>query len=161
MDVLDPRAHPLQGKIVVLGVCGGIAAYKAAELTRLLTKAGAEVRVVMTRAATEFIRELTFQTLSGHPVATDLFDLGQESEIGHIKLADQADLVLIAPATADAIARLAAGMGDDLLTTIALATKAPLLLAPSMNVNMWEHPIVRANLLRLVEMVKAQVVGPG
>jgi len=161
MDVLDPRAHPLQGKTVVLGVTGGIAAYKAAELTRLLVKAGADVHVVMTRAATEFVRELTFQTLSGHPVATELFDLTQESEIGHIRLADKAHLVLIAPATANVIARLAAGMGDDLLTTIALATKAPLLIAPAMNVNMWENPLTRANVMRLVEVAKAQVVGPG
>src|SRR6186997_2103059 len=102
----------------------------------------------MTRAATEFIRELTFQTLTGHPVHTELFDLDRESEIGHIKLADQADLLVVAPATADVIARLAAGMGDDLLTTVALATKAPLLLAPSMNVNMWHHPLLQANLHR-------------
>src|SRR5215470_1167332 len=160
MAVLDPRAHPLQGKIVVLGVCGGIAAYKAAELVRLLVKAGADVHVVMTRAAREFIGELTFQTLSGHPVATDLFSLTQESEIGHIRLADKAHLLLVAPATADVIARMAAGMGDDLLTTVALATKAPVLLAPAMNVNMWEHPIVRGNVQRLVE-AGMHVVGPG
>jgi len=161
MTEADPRARPLRGKNVVLGVAGGIAAYKAAELTRLLVKADAEVHVVMTRAATEFIRELTFQTLSGHPVATQLFDLTQESEIGHIRLADRADLVIIAPATADVIARMAAGLGDDLLTTVALATKAPLLIAPAMNVNMWEHPIVRANVLKLVDSVGALVVGPG
>src|SRR5215468_1953599 len=160
MDVLDPRAHPLQGKIVVLGICGGIAAYKAAELVRLLVKAGADVHVVMTRAAREFIGELTFQTLSGHPVATELFSLTQESEIGHIRLADKAHLLLVAPATADVIARMAAGMGDDLLTTVALATKAPVLLAPAMNVNMWEHPITRANVERLVGF-GVQVVGPG
>jgi phosphopantothenoylcysteine decarboxylase/phosphopantothenate--cysteine ligase len=159
--MIDARAEPLRGRNLVVGVCGGIAAYKAAELVRLFVKAGADVHVIMTRAATEFIRELTFQTLSGHPVATELFDLTQESEIGHIRLADRADLLVIAPATADTIARLAAGMADDLLTTVALATKAPLLLAPAMNVNMWEHPIVRANVLRLVEAVGAQVVGPG
>src|SRR5262249_32638793 len=111
MEVHDPRAHPLQGKIIVLGVAGGIAAYKAAELTRLLVKAGASAHIIMTRAAGEFIRELTFQTLSGNKVATDLFDLTQESDIGHIKLADQAHLVLVAPATANLIARMAAGMG--------------------------------------------------
>ncbi len=158
---MSGRAEPLRGKNVVVGVCGGIAAYKAAELVRLLVKAGAVVRVVMTRAAGEFIRPLTFQTLTGHPVATELFDLTQESEIGHIRLADRADLVVIAPATADAIARLAAGMGDDLLATVALATRAPLLIAPAMNVNMWEHPIVRANVRRLAETVGALVVGPG
>src|SRR5215470_5586939 len=161
MAVLDPRAHPLQGKIVVLGVCGGIAAYKAAELVRLLVKAGAEVHVVMTRAAGEFIKELTFQTLSGHPVATEMFSLTQESEIGHIRLADKAHLLLVAPATADVIARLAAGMGDDLLTTVALATKAPVLVAPAMNVNMWENPITRGNVMKLVQVAKMQVVGPG
>jgi phosphopantothenoylcysteine decarboxylase/phosphopantothenate--cysteine ligase len=160
MDVLDPRAHPLQGKTVVLGVAGGIAAYKAAELVRLLGKAGADVHVVMTRAATEFVGPLTFQTLSGHRVATDLFSLTQESEIGHITLADKAHLFLVTPATADVIARMANGMGDDLLTAIALATKAPILLAPSMNVNMWEHPIVRANVDRLVAQ-GVSVVGPG
>src|SRR5262249_29422436 len=144
-----------------LGVCGGIAAYKAAELVRLLTKEGADVHVVVTRAAGEFIRELTFQTLSGNKVATDLFSLTQESEIGHIRLADKAHLLLIAPATADVIARLAAGMGDDLLTTLALVTRAPVLLAPSMNVNMWEHPITRSNVQRLVDVANMQVVGPG
>src|SRR5262249_24199137 len=129
---MDRRARPLEGRRIVLGVAGGIAAYKAAELVRLLTSAGAEVRVVMTPAASEFVGELPFQVPSGHPVHPDLFDLTQESEIGHIKLADQAELVIVAPATADLVARLAAGMGDDLLATIVLATKAPVLLAPSM-----------------------------
>ncbi len=158
---MDPREAPLRGKHVVLGVAGGIAAYKGAEVLRLLTTAGADVRVVMTHAATEFIRPLTFQTLSGHPVHTELFDLDRESEIGHIKLADQADLIVVAPATADLIARMAAGMGDDLLTTVALATKAPILLAPSMNVNMWQHPLVEANLRRLVEVAGVRVAAPG
>jgi phosphopantothenoylcysteine decarboxylase/phosphopantothenate--cysteine ligase len=161
MADMDPRAAPLRGKHVVVGVCGGIAAYKAAELVRLLVKAGADVYVVMTPAAREFITPLTFQTLSGHAVATELFDLTSEALIGHIYLADRADLLIIAPATADVIARLAAGMGDDVVTTVALATKAPLLIAPAMNVNMWEHPLVRANVMRLVEVVQAQVVGPG
>ena len=158
---MTDRAAPLEGKHVVLGVAGGIAAYKAVELLRLFVKAGADVRVIMTRAATEFIRPLTFQTLSGHPVATELFDLDQESEIGHIKLADSAELIVVAPATADLIARMAAGMGDDLLTTVLLATKAPVLLAPAMNVNMWEHPLVAANLRRLVDVAGTFVVGPG
>jgi phosphopantothenoylcysteine decarboxylase/phosphopantothenate--cysteine ligase len=157
----DARAQPLHGKTVVLGVAGGIAAYKAAELVRLLVKAGADVHVIMTRGAREFVGPLTFQTLSGHPVATELFDLMQESEIGHIRLADRADLFLVAPATADVIARLAAGLGDDLLATVALATKAPILLAPSMNVNMWENPITRANVERLRSVLGAFVVGPG
>lgn len=161
MAGLDPRATPLAGRRVVLGVAGGIAAYKAAELTRLLVGAGAEVRVVMTRSAREFVTPLTFQTLSGHPVGTDLFDLTQESEIGHIKLAESADLVIVAPATADVIARMAAGLGDDLLTTLALVTRAPILLAPAMNVHMWEHPIVRDNVRRLVALGRVHVVGPG
>jgi phosphopantothenoylcysteine decarboxylase / phosphopantothenate---cysteine ligase len=157
----DPRAQPLAGKRIVLGVAGGIAAYKAAEITRLLVTAGAEVRVVMTHAAQQFIGKLTFQTLSGHPVHTELFDLTQESEISHIQLADRADLLIIAPATGDLIARLAAGMADDILTTVVLATKAPVLLAPSMNVNMWQHPLVEANLRKLVDQTNTQVVGPG
>jgi phosphopantothenoylcysteine decarboxylase/phosphopantothenate--cysteine ligase len=140
----------LQGKNVVLGLTGGISAYKGAELCRLLRKAGADVRVVMTRAATEFITPLTLQTLSGHPVAQDLFDLGEEAQIGHIRLADEADVVVVAPATADSIARFAAGMADDLLAAVLLATRAPVLLAPAMNVNMWENPLTQANLARLI-----------
>jgi phosphopantothenoylcysteine decarboxylase/phosphopantothenate--cysteine ligase len=141
----------LAGRRVVLGITGGIAAYKGAELCRLLIKAGATVRVVMTEAATRFIAPLTLQALSGAPVATDLFDPAAEaSEIGHIKLADEADLLVIAPATADAIARLAAGMANDLLTAVVLATRAPVLLAPAMNVNMWENPLTQANLARLL-----------
>ena len=140
----------LAGRRIVLGITGGIAAYKAAELCRLLVKAGATVRVVMTEAATQFITPLTMQTLSGAPVSRGLFDPGSEAEIGHIRLADEADLLIIAPATADAIARLAAGMANDLLTAVVLASKAPLLLAPAMNVNMWENPLTRANLARLL-----------
>ncbi len=150
----------LSGKRVVLGVTGGIAAYKAAELCRLLVKAGASVRVIMTRAACAFVAPLTFQALSGHRVATDIFDLTQESEIGHIKLADEADVVVVAPATADAIARISAGMGDDLLTTVILATRAPVLLAPAMNVNMWNNPIVQENLRRMIEVGGMRTVGP-
>ena len=157
----DPGA--LAGKVVVLGVTGGIAAYKAAELCRLLVKAGAQVRVIMTEAAGQFITPLTMQTLSGHPVARSLFDLTEESEIGHIRLADEADLIVIAPATADVIARLAAGMADDLLATVVLASRAPVLLAPAMNVNMWENPLTQANLERLLGPSTARrfsTVGP-
>jgi len=135
----------LQGKTIVLGVTGGIAVYKAVELLRLLTKAGATVHVIMTRAATEFVTPLTFQTLSGNPVHTELFNLIQEQEIGHISLADRADALVIAPATANCIGKLANGIADDLLTTTAMATKAPLLLAPAMNVNMYEHPVYQEN----------------
>jgi phosphopantothenoylcysteine decarboxylase/phosphopantothenate--cysteine ligase len=140
----------LAGKRVVLGVTGGIAAYKAAELCRLLVKAGATVRVVMTDAATQFITPLTMQTLSSHPVARSLFDPAEEAQIGHIRLADEADLVVVAPATADAIARLAGGLADDLLAAVVLASRAPVLLAPAMNVNMWENPLTQANLARLL-----------
>jgi phosphopantothenoylcysteine decarboxylase/phosphopantothenate--cysteine ligase len=146
----DGEGATLQGRRIVLGVTGGIAAYKAAELVRLFVKAGATVRVVMTDAAAEFITPLTLQTLSGHPVGRRLFDLAEESQIGHIRLADEAELVVIAPATADAIARLAAGMADDLLSAVVLASKAPVLLAPAMNVNMWENPLVQGNLERLL-----------
>jgi phosphopantothenoylcysteine decarboxylase / phosphopantothenate---cysteine ligase len=139
----------LADKTIVLGVTGGIAAYKTPDIVRGLRQAGAQVRVVLTRAAEEFVTPLTLQTLSGQPVSRSLFDLTEESRIGHIQLADTADAVLIAPATANVVAKLAAGMADDLLTTIALATRAPVLLAPSMNVNMYEHPTVRANLGRL------------
>jgi phosphopantothenoylcysteine decarboxylase/phosphopantothenate--cysteine ligase len=153
----------LAGRRIVLGITGGIAAYKAAELCRLLVKAGATVRVVMTEAATQFITPLTMQTLSGAPVSRELFDLGSEAEIGHIQLADQADLLIVAPATADAIARLAAGMANDLLTAVVLASKAPLLLAPAMNVNMWENPLTQVNLGRLLGPAgggRVSTVGP-
>lgn len=139
----------LTGKRIVLGVTGGIAAYKAPDLVRALTRAGAEVRVVLTRAAEEFVTPLTLQTVSGQPVARSLFDLTEESEIGHVRIADTADAIVIAPATANVVAKLAVGIADDLLTTIALATRAPLLICPSMNVHMYEHPTVRTNLAQL------------
>lgn len=139
----------LSGKTILLGVTGGIAAYKAPDLVRALARAGANVRVVLTRAAEQFVTPLTLQTLSGHSVARSLFDLTEESTIGHIQIADTADAVVVAPATANVIAKLAVGIADDLLTTIALATRAPLLICPSMNVHMYEHPTVRANLAQL------------
>ncbi len=139
----------LEGKQIVLGVSGGIAAYKAAELVRQLVKAEVNVRVIMTKNAQEFMTPLTLQTLSNNPVSTDTFDLTQESEIGHIRLADMADLVLIAPATANILAKLANGLADDLLTTVLLATTAPVLVAPAMNVHMYAHPLVQENLQKL------------
>lgn len=142
----------LQDKCVILGVSGGIAAYKAAELLRLLIKAGAEVHVVMTRSAQEFIAPLTFQTLSGNPVHTELFSLNQEQEIGHISLADRADLVLVAPATANLIGKIANGIADDLLTTTIMATQSKVLFAPAMNSNMWENPIYQENHAKLVSL---------
>jgi phosphopantothenoylcysteine decarboxylase/phosphopantothenate--cysteine ligase len=156
----DPAA-PLAGARIVVGVAGGIAAYKAAELVRLLDKAGATTYVAMTARAQQFVTPMTFQALTRHPVFTDLFSLTEEASIGHIQLADQADLVIVAPATANAIARLASGAADDPVAAIALATRAPVLLAPSMNVNMWNHPITQANLAKLVDLAHYQVVGPG
>jgi phosphopantothenoylcysteine decarboxylase/phosphopantothenate--cysteine ligase len=139
----------LNGKTIVLGVAGGIAAYKAAEIVRLLVQRGAQVRVMMTRNAQEFITPLTLQTLSQNPVATDTFNLTQESQIGHIRLADTADAVVIAPATADVIAKAAVGIADDIVTTVLLATQAPVAFAPSMNVHMYAHPTVAENLAKL------------
>jgi phosphopantothenoylcysteine decarboxylase/phosphopantothenate--cysteine ligase len=153
-------ARWLEGKTVVAALSGGIACYKGAELVRLLAAGGARVRVVMTRHAMEFITPLTLQTLSGEPVSTDTFDLTQESEIGHIRLADGADAVVIAPATANVIAKIAAGIADDLLTTVLLATRAPVLVAPSMNVNMYENPVVQANLEKL-RRLGHRVIDPG
>jgi len=139
----------LKGRKIILGVTGGIAAYKAAELVRELVKAQAEVHVVMTRNAQAFITPLTFQTLSGNPVTTELFNLIAESEIGHIALADRAEVLVIAPATANIIGKIAAGIADDMLTTIVMATQAPVLLAPAMNVHMWENPICQENIQSL------------
>ena len=152
--------QPLINKQVVLGVSGGIAAYKSAELIRRLRDAGAEVRVVMTKAAREFITPMTLQALSGHPVHGDLLDPEAEAAMGHIELARWADLVLIAPATADLMARLAQGRGDDLLTTLVLATDAPIALAPAMNQAMWRDAATQAN-LQLLLTRKVHVFGPG
>jgi phosphopantothenoylcysteine decarboxylase/phosphopantothenate--cysteine ligase len=139
----------LDGKTIVLGVSGGIAAYKAAELVRGLTGRGAKVKVMMTRNAAEFITPLTLQTLSGNPVATETFSLTQESQIGHIRLADTADLMVIAPASANIIAKAAVGIADDIVSTVLLAARCPLAFAPAMNVNMYNHPTVTENLARL------------
>ena len=138
----------MSGK-VLLGVSGGIAAYKAAELVRRLREDEYEVRVVMTMAAHSFITPLTLQALSGNPVRSDLLDPAAEAGMDHIELARWADLVLVAPATADLMARLATGLADDLLTTLVLATTAPLALAPAMNHRMWLHPATQENLSRL------------
>ncbi|HET9990781.1 MAG TPA: bifunctional phosphopantothenoylcysteine decarboxylase/phosphopantothenate--cysteine ligase CoaBC, partial [Kofleriaceae bacterium] len=146
---------------MVVGVAGGIAAYKAAELVRLFDKAGAIVDVAMTPRAQHFITPMTFQALTRRPVFTDLFSLTDEEKIGHIQLADAADLVVIAPATADICARMAAGMADDAVTAIVLATRAPVLLAPSMNVNMWNHVLTQRNLATLRDVAKYQIVAPG
>ena len=139
----------LEGKKIVLGITGGIAAYKAAELTRAFVRSGASVHVIMTRNALEFITPLTLQTLSGNPVYTETFSLTGEWEIGHVSLAESADLVVVAPATANVIGKVASGIADDLLTTTIMATRAPVLICPAMNVNMYGNPIVRENIERL------------
>ena len=142
--------HPYAGHRVLLGVSGGIASYKSAWLARLLTKAGAEVDVVMTRAATEFVGAVTFEALTGRPVHTGLFDAGRT--LDHIKLAREADAVVVAPATADLMARAATGQADDLLTAVLLATEAPVLFVPAMNDRMWAHAQTRANAAHLREL---------
>ena len=139
----------LTDKEIILGVTGGIAAYKAAELVRELIKKGARVHVVMTRNAQEFITPLTFQTLSGNPVQTDLFSLLQDSKIGHVALAGMAHLVAIVPATANSMGKVAHGIADDFLSTMIMAAKSPVLFAPSMNVNMWESVAVQQNVEKL------------
>lgn len=149
----------LSGKRILLGVTGGIAAYKAAELLRLLCQQGAEVRVVMTRAATAFVTPLTFQALSNQPVHTELLDSSEESAMGHIRIARWPDLIVIAPSSADFIARLRAGLGDDLLSTICLATDVPILLAPAMNRAMWFNPATQDN-IQLLQERAFRLVGP-
>jgi phosphopantothenoylcysteine decarboxylase / phosphopantothenate---cysteine ligase len=144
---------------ILLGVGGGIAAYKAAELVRRLRDAGAEVRVVMTENATRFVGALTFQALSGNPVRTSLWDENAEAAMGHIELARWADEVLIAPASADLLARLAQGRADDLLSTLVLATSAPVSVAPAMNQQMWAHPATQAN-VEVLRQRKVRVFGP-
>lgn len=150
----------LAGQRVLLGVTGGIAAYKAPALVRALRAEGATVRVVMTRAAAEFVTPMSLQVVSGAAVGTDLFDPAYEAEIGHIELARWADVVLVAPATANVIAQLAHGMASDLLTTVLLATTAPVVLAPAMNTQMLRHPAVAANLRRLRDEFGVTVVEP-
>lgn len=150
----------LRGRHVLLAVGGGIAAYKACELARLLVRSGAGVDVAMTRAAQRFVTPLTFQALTQRPVATDLLDASEEQQIGHIGLADRADLAIVAPCTADLGARLRAGAADDIVTTALLAVRAPVMLAPSMNVHMWRHPATVENFATLRARGLHQV-GPG
>ncbi len=139
----------MNGRRILLAVSGGIAAYKVPELVRALDRAGCTVRCALTEAATRFVSPLVLQTLTREPVRLDLLDPGEEGQIGHIDLADQADAVVVAPATAHVLARMATGLADDLVTTLLLATRAPVLVAPAMNVNMWEHPATRANVATL------------
>ena len=149
----------LNGKKIILGITGGIAAYKAIELARLFIKSGASVWPVMTKASANFITPLTLQTITGNPVALDMFDLTEESRISHIELAEKADIVVVAPATANIIGKAASGIADDLLTTVIMATRAPLLFAPAMNSNMYENKIVQTNIERL-KKIGCSFIGP-
>jgi len=150
----------LNNKNIILGITGGIAAYKSADLVRRLQDAGAIVRVVMTAAATEFVTPLTFQALSGQPVHTDLFDLQAEAAMGHIELARWADLILIAPASANTLAKLSWGQADNLLTTLCLASKADIAVAPAMNHMMWQAEATQNNIQRLHQH-GVSILGPG
>lgn len=149
----------LNGKHVLLGVTGGIAAYKAPSLVRRLKALGAEVRVIMTQSACQFVGPLTLQAVSGSAVGTDLFDLKYEERIGHIELARWPDVVLIAPATANLVGKMANGLADDLLSTVLLATTAPIVVAPSMNSMMLEHPAVQRN-IKCLQIQKTHIVQP-
>lgn len=150
----------LHGKRIILGMTGSIAAYKSADLVRRLREAGAVVRVVMTENAKQFITPLTMQAVSGHPVHDELFDLQAEAAMGHIELARWADLILIAPASADCMARLVSGKADDLLTALCLATPAPVAIAPAMNQGMWKHTSTQDN-LQAISAKGIVVLGPG
>jgi len=151
----------LHGRRIVLGVGGGIAAYKAAEVVRALQKSGAAVRVAMTPAATAFVTPLTFQALSGHPVLHDVLDPSQDAAFGHIDLARWGELFLVAPATADLLARIVAGMGNDAVTSTLLAYRGTVLLAPAMNTAMWEQSSTQRNLRVLAADARFRFVGPG
>lgn len=145
---------------IVLGVTGSIAAYKAAELVRQMKEEGWDVHVVMTKAATRFVGELTFRTLSQNPVAVDLFEAPESWRPKHVALADRARGLVIAPCTANVLAKLAVGLADDLLTAVALASRAPMVVAPAMNERMWNHPATQTN-VRLLEERGAHIVMPG
>ncbi|PIE83675.1 MAG: bifunctional phosphopantothenoylcysteine decarboxylase/phosphopantothenate--cysteine ligase CoaBC [Candidatus Contendobacter odensis] len=152
--------QPLAGKRILLGITGGIAAYKSADLGRRLREAGAELQIAMTPSATTFITPLTLQAISGRPIRTELLDANAEAGMGHIELARWADLILIAPATADFIARLAHGMANDLLSTLCLATDRPIAVAPAMNRLMWQNPATQDN-CRLLARHGIKIWGPG
>lgn len=140
----------LTGYTIVVGVTGGIAAYKSCEVVSRLVKLGAKVKVIMTKNATEFVRPLTFEVLSNNPVVSDMWDRNREWEVEHVSLAQEADLILIAPTTANVIGKIASGISDDMLTTTVTATSAPVLICPAMNSGMWENPITRENVEKLI-----------
>lgn len=156
---MSRQNQPLQGKTVLLGVTGGIAAYKSCELASRLVKMGAEVNVVMTKNACEFVGPVTFQTLTRRPVVLDTFAVPEKWEVEHVALAKKADLVVVAPATADILAKMAHGIADDMLSTTLLAVRAPVLAAPAMNTAMWEHPATRSNMAAL-RARGVMVIGP-
>ena len=149
----------LKGKHVLLGVTGGIASYKIATLTSLLVKAGADVHVIMTKNATNFINPITFETLTGHKCITDTFDRNFEFKVEHVALAQLADIVMIAPATANVMAKLAHGLADDMLTTTVLASRAPKIIAPAMNTAMYENPVTQDN-IELLKHYGMEVITP-
>ncbi len=149
----------LKDKTIVLGVTGSIAAYKAVELASQLTQASARVEVIMTRSAQEFVTPLTFRNITGRPVVTEMFDLASEYSVEHVALAEAADIVVIAPATANIVAKIAGGIADDMLTCTVLATKAPVLVSPAMNVNMFENVVTQENLEKL-RARGVNIVGP-
>src|SRR6202049_2783861 len=155
---MNPSTRPLNR--VVLGVTGGMAAYKAAELTRLLIKEGITVDVVMTAAATKFIAPMTMQALSGNPVLTDLWETGSANAMGHIDLSRHADAIVVAPASANFIAKLVHGLADDLLSALCLARDCPLLIAPAMNVQMWGNAATQRNVAQL-RADAIEILGPG
>lgn len=152
-------ARDLTDRRVLVAVGGGIAAYKVVDLVRRLLKRGADVRVMMTRAATRFVHPTTFAAISGHPVGLEMFDDSGRSEVDHLELPHSSDLVIVAPATADLLAKMAAGIADDLVTTSLLAARCPVLIAPAMNTSMWEHPATRASMALLTDR-GVQVIGP-
>ena len=159
MAKAKPNPQILKGREILVGVTGGIAAYKTAALVSRLVQAGAGTSVIMTEHAARFVGPLTFQTLTGRPVYTDMFASPEVYRADHISLADRADLVVVAPATANCLAKLAAGIADDLLSTVLLAVRCPLVLAPAMNEVMWNHPAVQANVTVLRER-GMHLVGP-
>ena len=159
MAKAKPNPQILKGREILVGVTGGIAAYKTAALVSRLVQAGAGTNVIMTEHAARFVGPLTFQTLTGRPVYTDMFASPEVYRADHISLADRADLVVVAPATANCLAKLAHGIADDLLSTALLAVEAPVLLAPAMNERMWEHPAVRAN-VELLRSRGVRMIGP-
>ncbi|MDD2498612.1 MAG: bifunctional phosphopantothenoylcysteine decarboxylase/phosphopantothenate--cysteine ligase CoaBC, partial [Desulfitobacteriaceae bacterium] len=150
----------LRRKVIAVGITGGIAAYKVAELVSRLTKKGYEVHVIMTASAQKFITPLTFRTLSGNPVITDMFDPSPLWNVQHVSLAEKADAFVVVPATANIIGKIANGLADDMLSTTVMAAQCPVVLAPAMNVHMWENPVVQSNIKKLEEL-GYRLIDPG